>query len=489
MDILLIEPPHVILKGGVTDRGYNLGLTSLAAYLRTNGVETAVLTSDLLIEHPPTNILKDPLSLIVPGWLRISTAELATRQQDVARIVDEPDHVIWRNLSDVIIKTKPRAVGISYLTPMAGIVKKVVSLVKSINSDIKVVVGSYHPTFHPEEILRNPEIDFVVIGEGEIPLLSLVQEIKRDSPKWEIVPSIYYRSNDGQIRSTSPADSVADLDSLPFPARDLVMYSDYDFYRVHPVITARGCPYKCSFCADVRFWYGKVRRRSVESVLEELMFLKETYNKIDYVDFVDGTFTYDRRYLETFCRALIEHKLNISWRCFARYDTVDGDILKLMRKAGCSVLYFGLESGSDRVLLNVNKSITVEKMIETSEVMRKSGIVSITSVLLGLPSESKEDIEETIRVMRGFETDFFDVHTFVPLAGTPFYESLSLEERDSIDWNRVGYKSWENYFTDNMTLEELNNYQCQAYKIADKRRKKSLIRLGSRMLLRLITKK
>ena len=489
MDILLVEPPYVCLLGAVTDRAYNVGLTSLAAYLRTNGIDSAILSSDLLIEPPSTNVLKDPLSLIIPGWLRISAGELATRQQDVARIINEPDHIIWRKMSEVIATAKPRAVGISYLTPMTGVVKKVASLVKSIDSDIRVVVGSHHPTFYPEEVLRNPKIDFIVIGEGEKPLLRLLQEIKKDSPKWETVPSISYRDNDGQVRSTPPGGQVEDLDSLPFPARDLVMYSNYDFYRVHSVITARGCPYRCSFCSDRKFWHGKVRRRTAESVLEELVSIKETYNKIDYVDFVDGTFTYDRKYLEKLCQALIDHKLDISWRCTARYDTVNEDILRLMKKAGCSALYFGLESGSDQVLQNVHKNITVAKILETSKVIRDSGIISVTSVLLGLPDESKSDIEKTIRVMKGFNTDFFDVNSFIPLAGTPFYESLNPEERDSIDWNRVGYKSWENHFTDNMSHEEFRNYQRQAYEIADKRRKRSIIRLGGRMLFRLITKK
>jgi radical SAM superfamily enzyme YgiQ (UPF0313 family) len=488
MDILLIDPPQLSLERIVTDRGYNLGLTSIAAYLRINGIDTAVLTSDLLIEHPSINILKDPLALVIPDGLRISPAEIATRQQEVFRIVNEPDHIIWRKLSDVVTETRPKAVGISYLTAMDGIVKKVASLVKSINSDIKVVVGSYHPTFCPEDVLRNSDIDFAVIGEGEVPLLRLIQEIKADTPRWEMVPSIYFR-DDGQIRSTPPASQLKDLDDLPFPARDLVLYSDYDFYRVHSVITTRGCPYKCSFCSDRRFWSGKMRRRSVESVLEELIFLKQTYTKIDYVDFVDGTFTYDRKYLRKLCQALIEQELNISWRCTARYDTVDKDMLKLMKKAGCYALYLGLESGSDQVLKDLNKNINVKRIVEIAKVIRSSGIISVTSVLLGSPSETEEDIEETIRIMKQLKTDFFDVHTFIPLAGTQFYDSLSLEERDSIDWNRVGYKSWETRFTNNMSLEELNNYRRQAYAIADKRRKRSLARLGVRLFFRLLTKK
>jgi anaerobic magnesium-protoporphyrin IX monomethyl ester cyclase len=488
MDILLIDPPQLSLKGVLTDRGYNLGLTSLAAYLRQYGIDCAVLTSDLLMTHPSRSIFKDPLALVIPDGLRISGAEMASRHEDIFRVVNDPDHYIWKRLKQVVVDSNPKAVGISYLTPMGGIVKKVASLVKEVNRDIRVVVGSYHPTFRPEDVLRNPDIDFAIVGEGEIPLLGLIEEMKRDTPKWGSVPSLFFRDGNGNIKSTPTAPLVENLDALPFPARDLVLYSDYDYYRVHSVVTARGCPYKCSFCSDQWFWRGKMRRRSVESILQELIFLKETYPKLDYVDFVDGTFTYDRKYLENLCRTLIERRLNISWRCTARYDTVDRDILKLMKKAGCSALYLGLESGSDQLLKELNKNIPVSQMIEASKIVRRSGIICVTSVLLGSPSETKADIEETLKVMKGFDTDFFDVHTFIPLAGTQFYDSLSPEQRDGIDWNRVGYKSWKTNFTNNMSLDELNYYRRQAYAISDRQRKKSLLRIGSRLLLHLATR-
>jgi anaerobic magnesium-protoporphyrin IX monomethyl ester cyclase len=236
----------------------------------------------------PKNVFRDPLARVIPDGLRISAAEMATRHRDVFRIVNEPDHLIWRKLSDVVAEHGPKVVGISYLTPMDGLVKKVARLVKNINPEIKVVVGSYHPTFCADDVMRNSDIDFAVVGEGEVPFLKLIKEMREDSPKWEKVPSLYFRDREGRTRSTPAAPRIEDLDDLPFPARDLVLYCDYDFYRVHSVITARGCPYKCSFCSDQWFYTGKMRRRSVENVLRELTFLKETYHKLDYVDFVDG---------------------------------------------------------------------------------------------------------------------------------------------------------------------------------------------------------
>jgi anaerobic magnesium-protoporphyrin IX monomethyl ester cyclase len=489
MDILLIDPPQLSLKRVLTDRGYNLGLTSLAAYLRTNGVDSAIVTADLLIEPPKRNLWKDPLALVVPDGLRISAAEMATRHQDIARIVNEPDQVIWKKLSQVVTDAKPKVVGISHLTPMSGIVKKVANIVKQVNPEIRVVVGSYHPTFCAEQVLRNPDIDFAVVGEGEIPFLKLIKEIQADSPKWESVPSLCYRDKEGTIRRTPPAGRLDNLDDLPFPARDLVMFSNYDFYRVHSVITARGCPYRCSFCSDQYFYPGKMRRRSLENVLKELVHLKETYPQMDYVDFVDGTFTYDRKYLEDLCQALIDRKLNISWRCTARYDTIDREMLKLMKKSGCTALYIGLESGSDEVLKELKKNMSVSSIVEASKIVRDAGIISVTSMLLGSPNESRASLEDTLKVMRGFNTDFFDVHSFIPLAGTEFYNSLSQEASDAIDWNRIGYKSWETNFTNSLSLEELNTYRRQAYAISDRLRKKSIARIGSRLLLRSLTKK
>ena len=261
-------------------------------------------------------------------------------------ILNDKSHIVWKKLIDIVGQTKPKSVGISYLTPLQNVIERVAALIKENYPDVKIVVGSCHPSFCPEEVMQNQNIDFVIRGEGEIPLLSLVKELKKASPSWDTVPGIYYRDRDGQVKNNSGVSLITNLDELPFLARDLVLNCNYDTYRVHCLSTARGCPYLCSFCADKKLWGGKVRRRSVNSVIKELKLIEDTY-KVNFVDFGDGTFTYDMKYLQNFCNTMISENLSVKWRCTARYDNLDEDILRLMKRANCFGLYFGLESGSD----------------------------------------------------------------------------------------------------------------------------------------------
>jgi anaerobic magnesium-protoporphyrin IX monomethyl ester cyclase len=352
-----------------------------------------------------------------------------------------------------------------------------------VNPDIRVITGSFHPTFCAEEVMQNPDIDFVVRGEGEIPLTQLVKEIKKDQPKYETVRGIHYRDSDNQVRGNPPADMIPDLDQLPLPARDLVLDCDFTKYYSHSLSATRGCPYSCAFCGDRSLWGGTVRRRSVEKVVEEMAYLEDTY-KTNYVEIIDGTFTFDRKYLQDFCNTIIDRNLEIRWGCTARYDNLDEGILKLMKKANCWGLYIGLESGSNRVLKSINKKETVERDIEVTKMIRDSGIFQATSILLGSPDEEKEDIEETLKIMKNFKTDFYDVNSYLPLPGTPFYDAMSKEEKAAVDWRKVGIKSFANYFSKHMTKEELERYQSEAYRITNSLRKRSILRLGSKMAVR-----
>jgi len=464
MDILLMDPPYTSLKGMSADIGYNIGLTSLAAYLRRGGVESGVLMGDLLMDLPS-----------IDGWLVLSLKDYAAKQEDYRAVVNDETHPVWKRLSDSVRTYHPRAVGIAYLTPLRCTFERVASVIKSVDSDIKVIAGGPHPTFCPEDVMRNPNVDFVIRGEGEVPLLSLVRELKEDTPRWDRVPGIYYRDHDMVVHSNPRPGLLDDLNSMPFPARDLVLNCDFSVYRGHCALTARGCPYTCSFCADKSMWGGKVRRRSVENVIQELRQMKET-SQVDLVDFQDGTFTYDRRYVESFCKAVIRERLDIKWRCTARYDNIDANLLVTMKEANCAGLLFGLESGSDRVLKAIDKKTNVEQIIKVNDMIYDSGIPSVTSVLFGLPDESAEDIEETLRIMRLIKTDMFDVNSYVPLPGSRITAGATDEEFRNIDWGRVGYKSYGNYFAKRVSYDRLKDYLTQAYEIADDARSKTILR-------------
>jgi anaerobic magnesium-protoporphyrin IX monomethyl ester cyclase len=471
MDILLVDPPYTSLKGIATKRGYHVGLTSLAAYLRRGDIESGVMMGDLL-----SGLIS------YDSAVRTNIKAYAAGQRDYETIINDRNHIIWEKIGNVIKQTEPKIVGISYITPLKCVVERIASLVKDLDRDIKVVAGSFHPTFCPEEVMRNPNIDFVVTGEGEIPLLSLINELKNDSPHLENVPGIYYKTEDGQIKSNARTNPVADLDELPFLARDLVLNCDYGTYRIHSIYTSRGCPYTCAFCSDRGFWGGKVRRRSVSNVIEELKLIKNTYHKIDYIDIVDGTFTFDRKYLNAFCNAMINEEIDLKWRCTARYDNLDTGILKLMKQAGCSGLYLGAETGSNRLLKSVDKKITTRDILRVSQMVYESGILSATAILLGLPDENKKDAEETLNLMRKVKTDILDVNSYVPLPGTELFALTGEEDKRNIDWLKVGYKSYDNYFSKKMSRSEFNKYRAEAYKIANSLQRKTIVRLGLKML-------
>jgi anaerobic magnesium-protoporphyrin IX monomethyl ester cyclase len=477
MDILLIDPPFTSLRGVSVDCGYNVGLTSLAAYLRRGGIETGIIMGDIFMGLPPFDAWSADQE---DGQTASGSEQLAKSWDSYEATVKDNNHYIWQRLKDEVRKYNPMAVGITYLSPVKPVVDKLTSLIKEVNPDIKIIVGASHPTFRPEEVMRNPNINFIVRGEGEIPLLALMKELKKDTPKWETVPGIYYRDSDNRLKNTPRPDLISNLDELPFIARDLVLNCDYDLYPVHDISTARGCPYTCSFCADRGLWGGKVRRRSLDSVLEEMKFLKDTYT-IRSVDFTDGTFTYDRKYVVDFCKRLISLDLGIMWRCTARYDNVDDELIKLMKRSNCVGLFFGLESGSERMLKAIDKKITVEQIISVNKMVYDSGIYTINSVIMGFPDETEEDMQETLKIMREIHTDSFDVNNYTPLPGTPLYDALSDDEKDKIDYLKLGLKSYRNFFSKRVSRETLNKYLSDAHAIEDEVFKSTLARYKASM--------
>ncbi len=472
MDILFIDPPYCSLKGIPTDVGYNIGLTSLAAYLRREGFASAVVMGDLLMELP---------FMSAWGWFSVNLSQYAQGQRQYRAIVDDRNHPIWQKIGAIVREQHPQAVGIPYLTPFRHSVERVAAVVKAVDPNIKVIAGAAHPTLCPQEVMQNQDIDFVVCGEGEIPMAGIAAQLNRDKPDWRSVPGIYYREPGGQVTNNPPPPLIANLDDLPFVAREAVLGCDYDHYRVHCLTTSRGCPYTCAFCSDRKLWSGKVRRRSVENVIAELKYLQQNY-QVDVVDFSDGTFTYDRKYVESFCKAIIDNHITLKWRCTARYDNLDADLIELMKSANCRGLYLGAESGSDRILDSMNKRITADQIKKISQMVHDAGLDTVTAIIIGFPEETREDIEATLALMRNLKTDVFDVSSFIPLPGTPAWELVADADKNEIDWRKVSYKSFDNYFLKSVSAEEFRRYMQEAYKIAGRTQRHTVIRVGLRML-------
>jgi len=345
-----------------------------------------------------------------------------------------------KEIADRIRRWSPDVVGINI--PFSGWSKaafEVASTVKSVDKDIITVLDGQHPSARPLDCLTHPNIDFVVIGEGEHTMFELVgaleKGIMRDLKK---IRGIAFIKNRGRV-ITPPRPAIQDLDSLPFPARHLLPMNTYfAAVKENPIrgvirkpwaimITSRGCPYNCVFCSIHVVMGKKWRCRSPENVVDEIEQLVHTYH-IKQIDFYDDNMTLDRKRVETICDLVVKRGLDIEWYVptGVRADTLDENLLTKMRESGCKGLRIAPESGVQRVVDQIIKKNLDLKEVEKAVVLsKKVGIKVGCFFVLGLIGETKEDIKESINYaykLRQLGADSFHFSMAMPLYGTELYE-------------------------------------------------------------------
>ena len=309
----------------------------------------------------------------------------------------------------------------------------VAEIVKTIRPGTKVIVGGCHVTSEPEEtLLKMKYFDLAVIGEGEYTFPELIAALRtvRDIAT---VDGIAFRDKNGHVVKTRLRAPIIDLDNIPFPAWDLFSRPKHKL----PILTSRGCPYKCNFCA--RVFGSRVRYRSPQSVIAEFEYLLEQY-KIKYFGIPDETFTLNRRRLRAILTLLIERKLSkkITWAAQTRVDLVTFDLFRLMKDAGCVLIGMGVESGSARVLKQSGKNITKGQAVSAVHIVRKLGIKINAYFILGHPDESPAEMLQTIRFAAMLNPDFATFGMMVPYPGT-FIREMALRgeggyKQVSEDW-------------------------------------------------------
>ncbi len=278
-----------------------------------------------------------------------------------------------------------------------------------------------------EDILKNHEaLDIVIFGEAEDTLKEILQGV-------EIPLGIYYRE-DGQIKFSGVRPFIDNLDEIPFPARHLVdntIYRRPDNNKVQAVVkVARGCPFHCFFCLATPVSGAKVRRRSVENIVEELKECVEKYNITNFV-FWSDIFNLDKNWTMALCQAIIDSGLKITWSANTRADTADDEMAKMMYKSGCRLVSIGVESGSQYMLEKMGKKITLDDVRRTVKTFKDAKIRIYNYFVIGLPWESEETVEETIRFAIELDSDFISFYTATPLPGSRFYEYA--KEHDLFD--------------------------------------------------------
>jgi radical SAM superfamily enzyme YgiQ (UPF0313 family) len=295
------------------------------------------------------------------------------------------------------------------------------------------------------EILLGPDrtVDVLILNEPELTALELIERIS-NGEDWRSVKGVAFWDETGKIQQTVPREMIKDLDSLPFMNHELFESPKYrqisqgvrifDRARWGFLLTSRGCPYPCTFCApSIRRSYGqKFRARSPKLVVDEMQYLKERLG-VNAVAFGDDVFTLDMQHTETFSDELIARNLGIKWAIATRADRVNFELLKKMKRAGCDSLALGIESGNPRVLAHIRKAETKERMLEAVRDIQKLGFILNLTFIIGHPTETLEEMQDTFRFARELNATYTQFHYFTPYPGTPAYKEYGLTYKDFDD--------------------------------------------------------
>ena len=315
-----------------------------------------------------------------------------------------------------------------------------VQLAKEILPNICTIVkGAPFLTYNTNTIYENPFIDYVIMGEAELTLKDILDGV----PNCDIL-GICYRENFQPVKNDK-RPFIEDLDILPFPARHLVDNSIYkrpDNGKVQAVIkVARGCPFHCFFCLATPVSGAKVRTRSPENIVAELKECVEKYNIKNFL-FWSDIFNFNREWTLELCQKIIESGLKITWSSNTRADTMDDEMAKMMYKSGCRLVSIGVESGSQKMLDNIGKKITLDDIRNTVKILKKNKIKIYNYFVIGLPWETEETVEETIKFAIELDSNFISFYTATPLPGTKYFAYAMLNKlvEGNLDFRSAYYE-------------------------------------------------
>ena len=353
-----------------------------------------------------------------------------------------------------IISMQPKILGISVTSMQVRGAVQLASNIKKLSPEIKICVGGPHISIDPSFVSEFSCFDFGIAGEAEITFPEIVKRVLKN----EIIEKVIF------------AEIPIYLDKIAFPAWDLIDLKEYFPFseKIATLVSTRGCPFSCIFCSRVAI-SDRVRHNSPKKILEEIKFLKD---KFDSFTFVDDTFTIHRKHTEQLCNEIIKSNFKIKWSCNTRANLVDFELLKLMGKAGCNLILFGIESGNQDFRNTVlKKNILDSDIIQAVKDCKKIGITVGGYFMLGFPGETKKIMRETINFPVLHDFDIMTIHATTIYPGTSLakiYEkdnNISLKER----WNQYarGEKSIEDvsliYIPKGITMDDIKRYRRNAF--------------------------
>ena len=348
-------------------------------------------------------------------------------------------------------------------------VKDISRTIKSKKPTAKIIIGGYHATVLPKQTMDffGTSIDFAYQGEGEIGFRLFLDSLMsgQHSVSLKEIPGLVWK--DGSNIIVNENAYIEDLDTVGFPSWDLMPPSSYPkaphgaFFRnfpIAPIMVTRGCPYPCTFCSARMISGSKIRSRSVGHVIEELEML---YRKFHVREFhvEDDNFTLNTEFVEHFCEALLSKGIKMTWALpnGIRLETIKRPLLKLMRKAGCYALNFGIESGSPRVLKMIKKGLSLDQIRDQIYLAHEEGFDIGGFFIIGFPTETKEEIEATIRFACSLPLDRIGVSYFQPFPGSDLFYQLVASGEIPEDWANHHHTTLHNltYVSSSISASEL----------------------------------
>ncbi len=343
----------------------------------------------------------------------------------VAAVLKESNHDVevmnWNEINrtperipEILKKKRPRVIGFSILNGNRWGAIEIARTAKKMDPEVTIVLGGIGACFLWEHFLHHfPEIDYIVLGEGETAFLELVGFLEADQEGTPVaVKGIAFRSEGKPIRTGLPAP-IQDLDSLPIPA---------EYFTYQHVSSSRGCSWRCTFCGSPKFWGESIRWRSPEHFVRELEVL---YDKgVRFFYFSDDTFTAGKKRVIEICRRILEKKLKITWFAISRVNYVNEEVLFWMRKAGCLQISYGIESGSEKIREGFDKHIKIRHIKKAFALTMKYGILARAYFIYGSPGETWETIQETVDLMHEIKPLGAVFYILDIYPGTDLYERL-----------------------------------------------------------------
>ena len=332
-------------------------------------------------------------------------------------------------VKELIAKVNPAIVGI---TCGSATYRRCIETARAIKETLptcKIVVGGWHASYVPDSLLENPEIDYVVMGEGERAVTDLATAIiNGNEPAAIAIPGVACRRAGANIKN--PPQFIENMDEIPYPARHLLPLELYDrtieYLNVKPadvMSISRGCVYHCGFCETRKLWGNICRGFSPQRVIGEIKDLQSKYGTKGLY-FINDNFTLRKKETLELCNLMVKEKLDLEWVCDTRVDLVNQELLAAMSRAGCKTIWFGVESGSEKVLKRIGRDTTLQQIENAFKLCRKNGIQTACSFMLGVPDETLKDMEASLKFAKKLNPDWCIFNVFIANPDSRLYQEV-----------------------------------------------------------------